>query len=407
MMMPTLATAQVGGLEKLIFGDKLPASESAAWADGLFMMITWFSVFFFVVLMGLMFYFMVKYRRREGVPTEPSPHHNTLLEVFWTVVPSSSLLVMFVLGFQGYTKAIVSPDNAMELRIEGNKWNWLATYPNGAKSPEFQPLSDTGFVQVSDTTQVRTVGRQYPIFYLPENTAVKFRMSSQDVIHSFWIPEFRVKRDVMPNRYTTYGIQTPKLTASDTYTVIDEITGQPTEMLGRDMWVFCAEYCGDEHSRMAATIRIVPQEIFDQKMEEWGIVEAPHIEGEKIYNAMCASCHQINGTKLVGPPWNESSDGNGQYGWGYPASLADGTTVERDPNYYRESILDPNAKIVNGYAPAMQSYQGQLDEDDINNIIAYIQTLSEVPPNPHLEGEGSESESDAGNQAEEAAGSES
>lgn len=403
MMMPTLATAHTSGLEKLIFGPKLPASESAAWADGLFMMITWFSVFFFVVLMGLMFYFMVKYRRREGVPTEPSPHHNTLLEVFWTVVPSSSLLVMFVLGFQGYTKAIVSPDNAMELRIEGNKWNWLATYPNGAKSPEFQPLSKKVEQSADGMTSTTTVGRNYPIFYLPENTAVKFRMNSQDVIHSFWIPEFRVKRDVIPNRYTTYGIKTPKLTASDTF--IHQETGQ--EMIGRDMWVFCAEYCGDEHSRMAATIRIVPQEIFDQKMEEWGVVGLPWEEGQKIWQQMCASCHQINGTKLVGPPWNESSDANGQYGWGYPVSLADGSSVERDENYYRESILDPNAKIVNGYAPAMQSYQGQLDEDDINNIIAFMQTLSTVPPNPHLAGEGSESESDAGNQAEEAAGSES
>lgn len=403
MMMPTLATAQPGALEKLIFGPKLPASEPAAMADGLFMMITWFSVFFFVVLMGLMFYFMIKYRRREGVPTEPSPHHNTLLEIFWTVVPSSSLLVMFVLGFQGYTQQIVSPSDAMEVRIEGNKWNWIATYPNGANSPEFQPLSKK-VVESADGMSSSTIkGRDYPIFYLPENTSVKFRMNSQDVIHSFWIPEFRVKRDVIPNRYTTYGIKTPRLTAADTY--IHQDTGE--EMLGRDMWVFCAEYCGDEHSRMAATIRIVPQDYFDQLMEEWGVTGLPWEEGEKIYKMMCASCHLIDGGKLVGPPWNESSDANGQYGWGYPASLESGGTVERDANYYRESILDPNAKIVKGYAPQMQSYQGQLDEDDINNIIAYIQTLSEVPPNPHLEGEGSESESEAGNQAEEAAGSES
>jgi cytochrome c oxidase subunit 2 len=402
MMMPTLATAGPNALQELIFGPKLPASESAAWSDGLFMMITWFSIFFFILLMGLMFYFMVKYRRREGVPTEPSPHHNMLLEVFWTVVPSSSMLVMFVLGFQGYTMQLVSPDDAMELRIEGNKWNWFATYPNGATSPEFQPLSDTGEI-LTDTGSIRRVGREYPIFYLPENTSVKFRMNSQDVIHSFWIPEFRVKRDVMPNRYTTYGIKTPVLTAADTY--INQETGM--EMLGRDMWVFCAEYCGDEHSRMAATIRIVPQEIFDQKMEEWGIVGLPWEEGKKIWKQQCASCHQINGTKLVGPPWNESSDASGQYGWGYPASISDGSTVERDANYYRESILDPNAKIVNGYAAAMQSYQGILDEDDINNVIAFIQTLSTVEPNPHLEGEGGESESEAGSQAEEAAGSES
>ena len=402
MMLTTLASmAKPGPLEQIIFGDRLPASEPAAWSDGLFMMIFWFSVFFFVLLMGLMFWFTIKYRRRPGVAAEPSPHHHTLLEVFWTVVPSSSLLVMFVLGFQGYTAKVVSPDNAMELRITGMKWSWLATYPNGATSPETQPLSDTGEIP-TDTGSVRMVGKEFPIFYLPENTDVKLRMQSTDVIHSFWIPEFRTKRDVFPNRYTGYGFRTPQLTKFDTYT--HQETGE--EMLGRDMWIFCAEYCGDEHSRMAATLRIVPQEIYDQKMEEWGVVGEPWEEGEKIWNTICASCHQINGTKLVGPPWNESSDANGQYGWGYPASLADGSTVERDANYYRESILDPNAKIVNGYAPAMSSYQGQLDDDDINNVIAFIQTLSEVPPNPHLGSEGSESEAGT-DQAEEAAGSES
>lgn len=409
MMLTTLASmAKPAPLDQLFFGEKLPASETAAWSDGLFMMITWFSIISFVILMGIMFWFMIKYRRRPGVPAEPSPHHNTLLEIFWTVVPSSSLLVMFVLGFQGYTAKVVSPDNAMELRITGFKWGWIATYPNGATSPEKKPLSYSKSVR--DGVEVVSKGLEYPIFYLPEDTAVKLRMQSNDVIHSFWIPEFRTKRDVIPNRYTGYGIKTPKLTKYDTYTYRDPATGQETEMLGRDMWIFCAEYCGDEHSRMAATLRIVPREIYDQKMEEWGVVGEPWEEGQKIWSQMCASCHQIDGTKLVGPPWNESSDANGQYGWGYPATLADGSTVERDPNYYRESILEPNAKIVNGYAPAMQSYQGQLSEDDINNIIAYIQTLSEVPPNPHLEGAGDESGSesdDAGNQAEEAAGSES
>jgi cytochrome c oxidase subunit 2 len=366
------------------------------------MMITWFSIICFVVLMVLMFWFTVKYRRRPGVPAQPSPHHNTLLEVFWTVVPSSSMLVMFVLGFQGYAAKVVSPDNAMELRIQGFKWAWIATYPNGATSPETQPLS------YSKTTvngaEVVSQGKQYPIFYLPENTDVKLRMQSSDVIHSFWIPEFRVKRDVIPNRYTGYGIKTPKLGKGDTF--IHQETGQ--EMIGRDMWIFCAEYCGDEHSRMAATLRIVPQEIYDQKMEEWGVQLSPVELGEKIYKQICISCHAIDGTKLVGPAWNSHTGENGQYGWGYPATLADGTTAERDANYYRESILAPNVKIVKGYAPAMASYQGQLSDEDLDGLIAYIQTLSDRGPAPAEGDESSEpSESEAGSQAEEAAGSES
>lgn len=398
MMMPTLASmAKPGPLEQIFFGDQLPASEPAAWSDGLFMMITWFSIISFVILMGCMVGFTIKYRRRPGVPAQPSPHHHTLLEVFWTVVPSSSLLVMFVLGFQGYAAKVVSPDNAMELRITGFKWAWMATYPNGATSPESQPLSKS--VRVENGVEVVSQGKNYPIFYLPENTDVKLRMQSNDVIHSFWIPEFRTKRDVIPNRYTGYGIKTPKLTKFDTY--IHQDTGD--EMLGRDMWIFCAEYCGDEHSRMAATLRIVPQEIYDQKMKEWGIQLSPVELGEKIYRQICISCHAIDGTKLVGPPWNSSSDANGQYGWGYPASLADGGTAERDANYYRESILDPNAKIVKGYAPAMASYQGQLSDEDMDGLIAYIQTLSDRGPAP-AEGEETEAGTD---QAEEAAGSES
>lgn len=400
MMIPTLASAEPNLLHRLIFGDKLAASEAAAWSDGLFMMITWFSIICFVVLMALMAYFTVKYRRRPGVPAEPSPHHNTLLEIFWTVVPSSSMLVMFVLGFWGYSYKIVSPDNAMELRIQGYKWAWNATYPNGATSPEFQPLSKTVTAEGSVVQ-----GKDYPIFYIPEDTDVKLRMQSTDVIHSFWIPEFRTKMDVVPNRYTGYGFHTPRLTAEDTF--IHQDTGE--EMIGRDMWIFCAEYCGDDHSRMAATLRIVPREIYDQKMTDWGVKLSPIEAGAKIWKQICASCHQTDGTKLVGPTWNSVSNNDGQFGFGYDVTLADGSVHPRDNNYYRESILDPNAKIVKGFAPAMASYQGQLSDEDIDNIIAFIQSLSDRNPNAGEDTGSSESTENQTevNQAEEAAGSES
>ena len=393
MTMPTLASGQPDILQDLIFGKTPAASEAAAWSDGLFLMITWFSIFFFVVLMGLMVYFTIKYRRRPGVPAQPSPHHNTLLEVFWTVVPSSSMLVMFVLGFSGYAKKVVSPDNALELHIQGMKWSWVATYPNGATSPETQALSKA----VDAENHIVTEGKQYPIFYIPEDTDVKLRMQSRDVIHSFWIPEFRTKMDVVPNRYTGYGFHTPKLGGNDTY--IHQETGQA--MPGRDMWIFCAEYCGDDHSRMAATLRVVPREVYDQKMAEWGVKLSPVDAGKKIWTQVCSSCHQIDGTRLVGPTWNSTKNSDGQFGYGYEVALEDGTSVMRDPNYYRESILDPNAKIVKGFAPAMTSYQGILSDEDIDNVIAFIQSLSDRNPNA---GDTTE-ESDS--QAEESAGSES
>jgi cytochrome c oxidase subunit II len=377
MTMQTLASAQPDILQKLIFGDKPAASEAAAWSDGLFLMITWLSIFFFVVLMGLMVFFVIKYRRRPGVPAQPSPHHNMLLEIFWTVVPSSSMLVMFVLGFWGYTQKMVVPDSAMELNIRGSKWSWVATYPNGATSPESQRLS-----KVEDpTTRTVTQGREYPIFYVPEDTDIKLRMQSTDVLHAFWIPAFRTKMDLVPNRYTGFGLRTPKLTPDETVIYHDKEKNTNTAIAGRDLWVFCAEYCGDDHSRMAATIRVVPQEIYDQKMADWSVKLSPIDAGKKIWTQVCKTCHDTSGARLVGPAWNSVKTGDGQFGFGYEAALEDGSSVMRDANYYRESILDPNAKVVKSFAPAMTSYQGILSDEDIDNVIAFIQSLSDRNPN--------------------------
>ena len=388
-MMQTLASAQPDILQKIFFGETLAPSEAAAWSDGLFLMITWFSIFFFVVLMTLMVVFVIKYRRRPGVPAQPSPHHNLNIEILWTVIPSASMLVMFVYGFQGYAAKIVSPDDALEMRIQGSKWSWIATYPNGASSPETQALSKV----VDNENHVVTQGKEYPIFYVPENTDIKLRMMSTDVIHSFWIPEYRTKLDVIPNRYTGFGFSTPMLTESDTVEYYDAETKATTTIAGRDMWVFCAEYCGDDHSRMAATLRIVPQEVYDQKMVDWSVKLSPIDAGKKIWTQICKSCHQIDGSRLVGPTWNSVKNADGQFGFGYDAVLENGSTVLRDANYYRESILDPNAKIVKDFAPAMTSYQGLLSDEDIDNVIAFIQSISDRNPNAGEDTGTSETES--------------
>lgn len=384
MNMPLLASTNMSYLQKIFFGNH-GASEAAAWSDGLFMMIFWFSAVCFVILMTLMVVFVIKYRRKPGVAALPSPHHNLNLEILWTVVPSASMLVMFVLGFRGYAMKMVSPDSAMELKVDAWKWAWKVTYPNGASSPE------TKFLSEAELDIGESKGLEYPIFYVPENTPVKLRMHSQDVIHSFWIPEFRTKMDVMPNRYTGYGFHTPKLKSTDM--VLDPVT--MFDIPGRDMWIFCAEYCGDEHSRMAATLRIVPQEIYDAKIKDWGMEKDPIELGKSIHKTMCAICHSVDGTSGTGPTWKS---GNG-YGFGYEAALADGTTAERDANYLRESILDPNAKVVAGYVPAMPSFQGQLSDVELDGIIAYMQSLSDLGPNK-------DESSEENQQAEDTAGSE-
>lgn len=364
--------AEQSWLSKLIFR-AAPASDSAAWSDGLFMMIFWFSTFFFVLLMVLMVYWTVKYRRRPGVPAPVSPHHNTPLEIIWTVVPSSALLVIFLLGFQGYLSKTVAPTGALELRVSAWKWGWAVTYPNGAQSPETKFLEES-----ADGT---VVGNKYPIFYVPENTAVNLRMSSQDVIHAFWIPDFRTKMDVYPNRFTGYVFHTPTLGLEEE--VFDESVGQ--NIPGRDMWVFCAEYCGDEHSRMAATIRVVPQFIYEQKLAEWNAPKDPVELGKQIHEGRCAICHSVNGTPGTGPTWKDL--------YGSQGLMADGSTVLKDDNYIRESIYIPAAKIVAGYAGNMPSFQGQLDEVQLNGLIAYMKKLSQFAPDePAGDAESTESQ---------------
>jgi len=372
MSTPTLASANMSFFQKIIFGDHA-ASEAGAWSDGLFMMITWFSIVCFVILMTLMVYWVIKYRRRPGVAAQPSPSHNLNLEILWTVVPSASMLVMFVLGFRGYAMKMVSPENAMELKVDAWKWAWKVTYPNGASSPEVSFLSykdNMAQLEAGETdTYFKSTGLEYPVFYVPEDTSVRLRMHSQDVIHSFWIPEFRTKMDVIPNRYTGFGFHTPKLKSSDTY--LD--AASMTQVSGRDMWIFCAEYCGDEHSRMAATLRVVPQEVFDAKVKDWGTPKDPIELGKSLYKTMCKICHSIDGSPLIGPTW---ASGNG-FGFGYEAALSDGSSAMRDDNYMRESILDPNAKVVSGFVPSMPAFQSQLSETDIEGLIEYMKFLSD------------------------------
>lgn len=351
-MIHTLASTNQSWLSRLIFRSA-PASETAVWTDALFMMIFWFSVFFFVLLMGLMVYWTVKYRRRPGVPAPVSPHHNTPLEILWTVVPSSALLVIFVLGFWGYMAKMVPPSGALELKVDGWKWGWSVTYPSGVQSVETQPLSEG------------EIG--YPIFYVPEDTDIDLRMSSRDVIHAFWIPDFRVKMDVYPNRYTGYTFRTPVLGADE---FVTDISGEtPVQLPGRDMWVFCAEYCGDDHSRMAATLRVVPRNVYEDKLASFESTGDPIEDGRRIWATRCVTCHSVDGGAGTGPTWKNL--------YGHEVILADGTSLIRDPNYIRESILVPNSKVVAGYAANMPPFQGQLDEQQLEAVIAFMRSISD------------------------------
>ena len=341
----TLTVAQdIGPLQKLFFGEN-GASSLAQESDKVFFWILWFGIIWFIVLMGLMIFWCIKYRRRPGVPAQRSAHHNTKLELAWTILPSVFLGAMFYYGFHGYITKLVAPSNAEMVDVMGQKWDWVITYNNGAVPPEKTQIGGK---------------MDAPIIYVPLGRPIKFRITSKDVLHSFWIPDFRFKFDAMPNRYTSFWIE--------------------AEELG-DHWIFCAEYCGDYHSEMAAMLRVVPAAEYDALKTEWYAKQnsgTPWQRGKMLVETKggCIACHSVNGAPGVGPTWDNA--------WGYEVALADGSKIPADDadawdNYAHESIVNPNAKIHSGYpSPSpMSSYAGTFSDQEVGYIVAYLRHLSD------------------------------
>ena len=339
------------------------ATESGAHSDDLYIWLWWFCLAWFVFLMVLMAVFCVVYRRRKGRIAPRSASHNTPLEVAWTVIPTLMLVYIFFQGFRGYMNKMVSPGDAMEFNLVGQQWFWSLTYPNGAESTAVKPI---GAKAAS------------PVFYFPADVPVRLRMNSRDVMHAFWITDFRIKQDVLPNRYTTLWFQAglsknPKFHPKDATEAkamgmefIADLAGVPYE----DHVVFCAEYCGNEHSEMAATIRLVPMDAWKKWMDyiENPVGKPPRDIGEFVWKTKCASCHSVDGSPNSGPTWKNA--------FGRIAEFSDGTTALADENYIRESILYPAKKLVKGYGPNMPLIS--LKESQIEGVIAYMKTLSEA-----------------------------
>ncbi|MBX3360498.1 MAG: cytochrome c oxidase subunit II [Phycisphaeraceae bacterium] len=351
-MNPITTTLADGFWHWLWFGS--PAKSSSAVArigDELFMYTFWLSVAWFVFLMGLTFYFVVKYQRRPGKKLTRSPAHNTPLEIAWTVVPTVFLVYIFFKGFWGYADAIVAPANAEVINLKAQKWAWRMTYPNGAESPE-----SMRFVYTDAQGNQVTSAQEAPIFVVPAGKPVQLRMSSMDVIHSFWVPDFRSKFDIFPNRYTSYWFQ----------------ADEPGDHV-----VYCAEYCGDLHSEMYAIIRVLPEPEYRAKINSWAIPWGDGLAavGKVLYTTKgCSACHSVDGSRNTGPTWKGI--------WGKEHEMEGGGKAVVDPNYIRGSILVPGAKIVKRYPNQMVSYQGQLNDRELDALIAYIESLGDNPPAP-------------------------
>jgi cytochrome c oxidase subunit 2 len=294
-------------------------SDYSRQVDDLYIFLIWLSLFFFVLIAGVAIYSMVKYRHKPGNVT-PHITHNTQLEVTWTVVPLVLVIFIFFWGFKGYLQASVPPGDAMEIQVTAQKWTWTFEYPDG--------------------------NRAINELHVPLGKPVKFVMSSQDVLHDFFVPDMRVKHDVLPNRYT-------------------EVWFTPT--VAGPHRITCAEYCGKGHSDMQAKI-FVDNDADYQKWLETGGVD-PNMPlaklGELLYqNKGCSTCHSLDGSKGQGPSWK------GVFGTQQPVS--NGTSVMADENYIRESILVPGAKVVKGYDNIMPVFQGLLRDREVNALVAFI-----------------------------------
>lgn len=280
--------------------------------------VTALAIFFFIGVVGAMTYFVWKYRRRTENDKVSTVEHSTIIEVVWTVIPTLLCFGLFFAGFKGYLNASIVEAEAYEIKALAKKWSWTFIYPNGVVTTELG---------------------------VPKDRPVRILLSSQDVLHSFYVPEFRVKQDAVPGTYTSLWFRA---------------TGVGETAL------LCTEYCGTSHSNMLAKVVIMEEDKFNKWLESKDDSNVPLADlGKKLYtDRACAGCHSLDGTRGSGPSYKGL--------FGKKEKLADGTEVTADENYLRESILQPGAKIVAGFDNVMPAFQGQLNEKQILALIEFI-----------------------------------
>jgi cytochrome c oxidase subunit II len=295
------------------------ASTFAERLDKLYWFLLGVSAFFAGLIILLLIVFAIVYRRRPGHRPEKT-HQSLGLELIWTAIPLMLVTVMFVWGSELFLDQSIPPQGAEEIYVVGKQWMWKAQHSSGR--------------------------REINELHVPVGRAIKVTLASQDVIHSFFIPAFRVKQDAVPGQYKTMWFQ-------------------PTRP--GEYHLFCAEYCGTDHSKMIG--RVVVMEDLDYQNWLGGYTdETPVQAGEKLFTQFdCANCHE-SGRRQRCPTLG------GLYG--KEVALVGGGKAIFDEAYIRESILDPKAKIVAGFEPLMPTFRGQVSEEQMLALIAYIKSLS-------------------------------
>ncbi|HUB32110.1 MAG TPA: cytochrome c oxidase subunit II [Bryobacteraceae bacterium] len=287
------------------------------------------SAFFTVLIFAAIFFFAVKYRRRSERELPEPVHGNLPLEIAWSVIPFGLTMIMFVWGADLFFRESRPPDNATQIYVVGKQWMWKLQHMDGH--------------------------REINELHVPVGKPVKLTMTSEDVIHSFFVPAFRVKEDVVPGRYSTLWF-TP--TTPGKY------------------HLFCAEYCGTNHSRMIGTIYVMNPEEYQTWVSGGAPMGSLAEEGGKLFESLaCANCHHADGSGRCPTLVNV---------FGHQVELTGGNHVTADEAYIRESILQPNAKIVSGYQPIMPSFQGLVTEEGVVELIEYVKSLSPKPGMPSV-----------------------
>lgn len=307
--------------ESPFFWLPVAASTTATDPDQLFNFIMYISEGSCALLLGLMIAFVWKYKAkdRHSQPTGGVDHH-TGLELMWSIVPLPVFILMFVWGFQGFVNLRTTPKDAYEVRVTAQKWKWLFQYPDGYTDDQL---------------------------HVPMGQKTRVIINAVDVLHSLYLPAFRQKIDAVPGRYT-------------------ELWFEPTAP--GEYPIFCAEYCGTGHSAMLTKVVVHEAKDFDEWMKKAQAIidQMPPMElGEKMYNQQgCAGCHTLDGSPKTGPTWKGL--------FGKNEAMSDGTSVTVDENYIRQSILEPQAKLVQGFPPAMPTFKGKLSDKKIDALITFI-----------------------------------
>ncbi|MGH9497775.1 MAG: cytochrome c oxidase subunit II [Terriglobales bacterium] len=299
------------------------ASAGAGNVDALYIFLLLLSGFMCLAIFTMIVVFALRYRRQPGRVAEQI-EGSSALEITWSVVPLGIFVVIFAWGAYIYFQERTPPRDATEIYVVAKQWMWKLEHEEGQ--------------------------REINELHVPVGRDVKLVMTSQDVIHSFYVPAFRIKQDVLPGRYTTVWFRATKPGVYH---------------------LFCAEYCGSQHSGMIGQVVVMEPAQYQAWLSGGNTTGSLASNGETIFQQLgCMTCHrsdvQGRGPNLVGV-------------FGKPVLLEDGRTVVADENYVRESILSPSAKVVKGFKPIMPVFQGLVSEEQLAELVAYVKSLSAPP----------------------------